>query len=65
MISVNVTLNIQELAVIINSDFVGEFLETGARPKSKHSMYRPPQTFRMDNILQHMQGFQEHKEEEM
>ena len=47
-------------------DLVEEFLtETGARPKTKHSLYRPPQTFRMDNIMQHMQGLQEDKEKEM
>ena len=55
---------------LINSlfsiDLVEEFLiESGARPKTKNSLYRPPQTFRMDNIMQHMQGLQESKEKEM
>ena len=54
------------IKLLFSIDLVEEFLtETGARPKTKNSLYRPPQTFRMDNIMQHMQGLQESKEKEM
>ena len=45
---------------LVFADMVDEFLhETGARPKLKQPSYRPPQTFRMDSILQEMQGLHE------
>ena len=44
------------------ADLVDEFLyrETGARPKLKsQGKHRPPQTFRMDSILEQMKGANE------
>ena len=44
------------------ADLVDEFLygETGARPKVKgQGKHRPPQTFRMDSILEQMKGANE------
>ena len=44
------------------ADLVDEFLygETGARPKLKNQgKHRPPQTFRMDSILEQMKGANE------
>ena len=50
------------------ADLVDEFLygETGARPKLKsQGKHRPPQTFRMDSILEQMKGANEFNQANM
>ena len=50
------------------ADLVDEFLygETGARPKLKsQGKHRPPQTFRMDSILEQMKGANEFDQTKM
>ena len=54
--------------VYVIADLVDEFLygETGARPKLKsQGKHRPPQTFRMDSILEQMKGANEFDQAKM